>query len=727
MKFKLAFALHNHQPVGNFDSVFEEAQSQCYRPFLETIKRYPQMRFSLHQSGILWDWQKEHHPDFFRLVAEMVGTGQIELLSGAFFEPILPVIPDRDKVGQLQMLSRYLKDNFKAKPRGMWLAERVWEPHLPKIIKDCGIEFLPLDDTHFKYAGLNEEQLFGTYITEEAGKTVTLLPILQKLRYLIPFGTPDEVIEFLKQAAGKHSEGLAVYADDGEKFGVWPNTHKHCYDDHWLERFFTVLEQNADWLEVIPLGEAVAKSNPLGRVYLPTASYSEMLHWALPVDSYIALEQFEEELKVAGLKDKYSQFVRGGHWRGFLSKYPESNLMHKKMLTVSDLYEQVSQLPGLDSADIKKAQELLYAGQCNCPYWHGVFGGLYLPHLRSAIYRKLIEAETILRRLSSKDMKASIEDRDRDGYDDIIFNGRDLSMVICPQRGGQIVELCSLERKVNVADCLTRRREGYHNKLIGLAAKSDESSTKSIHDQVLTKEEGLEKLLINDWYLRRPLTDHFLTQGTTLDDFLNNRFTELGDFILEPFDYELVEGSKSDRVILTRQGHVWQGNFHCPLQLEKTITFPKQGSLFTIDYRLFQSAQEIMPITFAIEFDFNLLAPDADDRFALIDGTPPQKAHLAAAAEDVKASKVAYLDKYQRIGIQLEVDRRAKIWRLPIYTVSLSEAGFEKVFQGNSTLFVFEKALAANEEFTLRFTCFVGALEKMSINHGLGKAITHKV
>ena len=84
MKFTLALALHNHQPVGNFSAVFEEAHTKCYLPFLELIKDYPQIKFSLHQSGILWDWQKQHHPEFFELVGNMVDSGQVELLSGGF-------------------------------------------------------------------------------------------------------------------------------------------------------------------------------------------------------------------------------------------------------------------------------------------------------------------------------------------------------------------------------------------------------------------------------------------------------------------------------------------------------------------------------------------------------------------------------------------------------------------------------------------------------------------
>ena len=714
MKFKLALALHNHQPVGNFNAVFEEAHQKCYLPFLQLLKNYPEIKMSLHQSGILWDWQKEHHHEFFNFVGGLVDSGQVELMSGGFYEPIMPAIPDRDKIGQIRQFNQYLKVHFEVHPTGMWLAERVWEPHLPRIINESGLKYLPLDDTHFKYAGLTEDSLYGSYVTEEGGKTVTLLPILQKLRYLIPFGTPEEIIEFLSEAAAKHPGGMAVYADDGEKFGVWPNTYNHCYRDKWLERFFDILRQNSDWLEVVSLGEAVETTKPLGRVYLPSASYAEMLHWALPVEGVIKYEEFENTLKEHHLYDEYSNFVRGGHWRGFLTKYPESNLMHKKMIAVSDLYDRTAQIENADAQLLAKAKEALYAGQCNCAYWHGVFGGLYLPHLRWAVYRKLIRAEKILRQIAQTETYAEFEDFDRDGYPEIQLGNKDVALVISPQQGGALLEIDCLENSCNIADCLTRRKEGYHQKLLTMDHDTSAEGTKSIHDSVKAKEKDLDKLLVYDAYLRRSLTDHFIPDDISVEKFMMGHYAELGDFVGQPYESAFDETDREYIVTLTRRGHVWQGDYHCPLKIDKILTFPKHGGRISIEYHLLQEKLEIMPVTFAVEFDFNMLAPDAVDRFAVINGVrPPKKAELKTVDDTAQVSQVAYVDEYQKTAIVIDSDRSARLWRMPIYTVSLSEDGFEKVFQGNCTLFAYDLTLASGKEYTLRFDLFVGHLDKM--------------
>ena len=120
--------------------------------------------------------------------------------------------------------------------------------------------------------------------------------------------------------------------DNMEKFGAWPHTWEHCFRDGWLDRFFTAMESNYDWLEMVPPGEALAARKPFGRVDLPTASYTEMMEWVLPTPVRIKFHALLEEF---AKRPDVLRFLRGGFWRGFFSKYAGSNLFHKKMLRVS--------------------------------------------------------------------------------------------------------------------------------------------------------------------------------------------------------------------------------------------------------------------------------------------------------------------------------------------------------------------------------------------------------
>ena len=85
----------------------------------------------------------------------------------------------------------------------------------------------------------------------------------------------------------------------------------------------------------------------------------------------------------------------GGFWRNFKVKYPESNQMYSRMMYVSELFQRAL-AQGCNQQALDTAQDHLYQGQCNCSYWHGAFGGIYLPHLRNAVYQHLLAAETLL-------------------------------------------------------------------------------------------------------------------------------------------------------------------------------------------------------------------------------------------------------------------------------------------------------------------------------------------
>ena len=96
----------------------------------------------------------------------------------------------------------------------------------------------------------------GAWITEDGGETVVLLPGSTDLRYLIPWRSVEEVMTFLQERR-RCGQDLLVFADDGEKLGGWPGTHRHCYEEEWLERFFVALEQSAGWLytDTVPVPE----------------------------------------------------------------------------------------------------------------------------------------------------------------------------------------------------------------------------------------------------------------------------------------------------------------------------------------------------------------------------------------------------------------------------------------------------------------------------------------
>ncbi|MGB7060910.1 MAG: alpha-amylase/4-alpha-glucanotransferase domain-containing protein [Candidatus Zixiibacteriota bacterium] len=686
-KIKFAFAIHNHQPVGNFEHVFEHAFSRSYLPFLEILERHPRFKIGLHFSGILLEWIKKHHPQAFEKLGALVRKGQVEMLTGGYYEPILAVIPDKDKIGQIEKLTDFLKEQFETEPQGMWLAERIWEPHLPKPISRAGVKYTIVDDSHFKFSGLFDDELLGYYITEEEGHMLALFPSSKFLRYSIPFKEPEETVNYLKKIATEDGRNLIVYGDDGEKFGVWPKTYQHCFGDRWIERFLDEIERNSDWIEMIHLKDVLSLLPPKGRVYLPTASYHEMMQWTLPPGAFREYEEFEGILKDQNLDERFGIFVRGGFWRNFLAKYPEANNMHKKMLQLSQRIEKLEGKKGTSKTKLSKARDLLWQGQCNCSYWHGVFGGLYLPHLRSAVYRNLIEAEKLtdeLTHTAKSWVDHQIFDFDRDGNDELVVSSPIFGLYFSLSSGGSLFELDFKPKSANILDTLTRREEGYHKKLLDSQEKREDEGNgpvASIHDLVVTKEEGLEEFLIYDWYRRGSLIDHFLGEGTKLENFAACGYPEQGDFVNQPYRCKIEKAKKGFDITLYRDGFVWIREKKAPITVAKTIGLTPRGSDLTLSYTLINNSPGKVNLWFGIEFGFAVPWQEDAKSFSYVKDHELKTKESAMMGNAARCSEFGIRDGHLKLDINFKLDRQSQLWRFPIHTVSLSEEGFEKVQQ----------------------------------------------
>jgi len=697
--------------VGNLPEVFERSYQQAYLPFLEVLEGFPGIRVALHYSGVLLEWFRERHPELLSRLRGLVERGQVEMMGGGFYEPILSIIPDADKVGQVERLSAYLESQTGCRPRGMWLAERIWEPHLARPIREAGMEYTVLDDYHFQLAGLREEALTGYYLTEEQGHTLALFPISEKLRYLIPFAPPEETVEYLLGLATPEGDRVMVLADDGEKFGVWPGTHRLAYGERWLERFFTLLGENAGWLKVRTFGEVLDSHLPAGRVYLPNSSYREMNEWS------------------------------GGFWRNYLVRYPESNNLHKKMLRVRE------KIAGLEGEARREALDHLWKGQCNCAYWHGIFGGLYLNYLRSALYENLIAAEVLAERAGAGRAEVEVVDFDRDGSPEVLAGTDRFNLYLDPAEGGILFELDFKPRRFNLVDTLTRRPEAYHATIRAMAEElarkdgerspgEDGGRVETIHHLVRAKERGLERWLQYDLYRRACLVDHFFPAETTLRRFSACDYHELGDFVSRPYRYETAAGALHSTVgagtpaqapaltlKLWRDGTVragavatpgavdppgaGPGTSLLPVRVEKLLRVAPGSPEIHITYRIVNGGGESLAARFGVEFNFSFLAGSAPDRYYYFPGGEHPRRRLQARLSTRNVTALGIRDEWKGIDLLLRLDTPATVWRFPIETVSQSEAGFERTYQHSAVVPHWPLSLEPGEEWETRLSLVI--------------------
>ncbi len=688
---RLCLVLHNHQPIGNFDGVFEQAYQDSYLPFLEVFEPYEHLAVSLHTSGPLMEWLDAHHPEYLDRVAKLVAAGRIEIVGGSYYEAILTMMPARDRIGQIEAYRKYLEERLGGPVRGMWTPERVWEQSLASDIVDAGVEYTVLDDFHFRNAGLADDQLHGYYITEDDGRVMKIFPGSERLRYLIPFGSPQESIDYLRETGERHPGAVVVFGDDGEKFGTWPDTKEHVYDNGWLRQFFDALTENRDWLLTTTMANAVDSCPPVGGVYLPDGSYREMTEWSLPVQKQNEYDHITHEFEHDERWHRLKQFVRGGFWRNFKVKYPESNEMYARMMMVSNRLHQLQQQH--DSAEegaisdetlslMEEARRALYRGQCNCSYWHGAFGGIYLPHLRNAVFNHLIEADNLLDKIDGRDgpwVDASAADYNFDARQEIRLANDQLVSLLAPAAGGHLYELDVRSIKHNLGASLTRRPESYHRKVLAGPTTGD-GNVASIHDRVVFKQEGLDQRLQYDKQPRKSLVDHFYDNEATLESVQSGDAMERGDFATGAFESRIRRNPDRVQAQLSRQGNV-MGE---PIKVSKAITLAGGENSMQIAY-LIEGIPQDRTYHFAVEFNFAGLPSGADDRY-FYTGENIKLGQLGSSLDLSGVQHLSLVDEWLGIEVKLEASQASSIWTFPIETVSQSEGGFELVHQSVAVL-----------------------------------------
>ncbi|HYB00298.1 MAG TPA: alpha-amylase/4-alpha-glucanotransferase domain-containing protein [Ktedonobacteraceae bacterium] len=720
----LGLVIHNHQPVGNFPWVFQQVYEESYLPMIEALEQHPGVRLSLHYTGSLLDWFHETQPEFIERIAALVQSNQVEIVSGGYYEPILPSIPDRDKIAQILRLNEQIVRDFGMHPSGMWIAERVWEPGLPRLIREAGIEWTILDDIHFKNVGLEDKDLHGYYATEDQSSILKVFATSKTMRYTIPWRPVSETIEALRALATLDGKRIAVMGDDGEKFGSWPGTSEYCWGPGerkgWVDEFFTALEEQSDWIHMIPLGEYASKYSALGRIYIPTSSYIEMTEWALPPEkSYLfgkLLHQLEEEHR-----DDMLQFMRGGFWRNFLVRYPEVNSLHKKMLRVHDAVYAAG-------ASEEAGAIQLWKAQANDTYWHGLFGGIYMNHVRSAIYHHLIKAENAADKMRFGEghwQHYKFTDFDKDSQDELVIESDQQNIYIDPQRGGAIFEWDMRRSMHNVLSVMSRYEEGYHRTLRefeqerrkreAFTAKqradtstADSTQPVSPHTSVRTKEPDLDRYLVVDPYRRKSLVDHFLPPSTTLSDFALLDFEEMGRFAEQPYETSIRQESDGISVTLSREGQVRRHGALGPLQvfLSKTLFLPIGEERLTVVYTIENRAQAPLQTRFACEWNFNFLGGGGNDQaYCQIEGQELENDHFDSAGESIKVSSFSIGNSWIQQDLTFTLNETAMLWRYSIDTVTGSEAGFERTHQGNCLTLVWPLLLEPGQSWSVEIRC----------------------
>ncbi|ADK81041.1 alpha-amylase/4-alpha-glucanotransferase domain-containing protein [Sediminispirochaeta smaragdinae] len=654
-KLRLIFGVFGSKPVGTDPEQLETVYQKTYKPFLTVLYGFPKIRSCLHFSGQLFDWFEETHPEILMVISEMVKRKQLEIIGGGYYEPIFPLIPTKDRVGQIELLTTYIRKRFGKRPRGCWIPERVWEPSLASVFSSSGMEYIFLDDRHFMSAGLRGEKIYHPCITEDQGKTVRVLPLTSRLNRMIPFASPEDVYAKIGEIAASEEHEVASIMIDADMLGYVPGTEGVCEAGGWMECFLRLVDENRGVAIPVLPGQFVRSLDSLEKVYFPCTAYEEMMQWPLPPEQQMDLEFVRSRTE----KDNGSIYVNGGYFRQFLTRYPESNLLYARMMYTYLLVNQVQR----DRARKKSAREESWRGQCNAPYWHGRYNGVYDNHLRKAAYRSFITAEKTTRERGIFTTAIHPVDIDFDGADEYIYQGQNINAYI-HRRSGMLFELDYLVSGWNYLDTMARHRERYHD-------------------------DNDERLGIDN-YPRRAFLDHVLYDDVTFSQFKTMQFREAADFINQRYDLDELD-REHKRLYLHCGTFLHMNGVPMPLFLKKGYNFSKNS--VEVEYTIENRSSVTSAFLFAPEINLSLFANAQEDAHLFLgDKGDAGDDALTEGVERGGIKEIALHDNRNHAIVSIVLDSRWALWSFPIYTIAAGLRGKRAVYQSNA--FVVRKKLS---------------------------------
>jgi hypothetical protein len=418
LKKRLLIGTYNHLPEGSPDSTFEEIYQTCYRPFLSTLNRFPDIQATLFYSGSLLKRLESRHQEYLMLLEEMTARRQIELLGGGFYAPILPLIPNSDRLGQIELLTTYLRKTFGKRPRGCWLTEYAWEPWIASTLQTCGMDFTFLSVEQFRESLHINGGTAYPVITEDQGRCIIVMPVIDCSTIM---DTPQGFIQAVEATA---ESTFTILMSPGESIReLWLRSGLES-PDLYMEQTFAWLQRSSLEIETTTPSKFLKSNRQWTKAYFPgTASRRFMRAAGSDVTTTI------------------------GSIRQAILASSTVSILYARMHHVHLL---ISQLRG-DKSRKKTAFEDLWRSQGGDVFWEGSAGGMRLPHLRRVAYQALIDAEQTTRIKGTFKPGIIRADIDFDGNKEFLYQGTELNAYLS-SKDAMLLELDVIKWRRNLCD-----------------------------------------------------------------------------------------------------------------------------------------------------------------------------------------------------------------------------------------------------------------------------------
>ncbi len=653
-KTKLIIGAHGHSPFGSSEAELEREYQTHYKPFIASLYRFPAVPVVLHYSGVLLTWIEQKHPEYFLILEELINRKQVEILGGGFYEPMLPLLPLADRLGQIELLTTYLRKHFGKRPRGCWLPGLIWEQPLASALQTCGMDYTFLSSTQFKQAGLSGPDIERPCLTEDQGRILTVFPISSELT--------DALLSRDMQAFAR----IASDVPDSGADRVLSVFIEGLFNGAGTESAFCGLleylsAQDCPFDLSVP-SRVLKTTSAFSKSYFPSSADRPVMYWSMDEERR---RLFDGLNGTPGASEDISALVAASLPRQFLVRYPEANGIYTKMLYTHIL---INQLRG-DKYRKRAAREELWKAQGCDSFWHVGNGGLYRNRLRKAVYGALIEAEKITREKGVFIPSVISVDINLDGEKEFLLQGAELNGYV-KLSGGSLFELDYLPKAWNYVDTMSRRREPY--------ARGD---------------------LVLDELPRSAFSDRLLHPEVTLKDALAGNYPFSRNCAEER--YEEIATDRVHKELTLRKAADFKGNYG-GIEIQKHYSLRK--NVLSVQYVLANRGEKPARFNFASEIDLSFAGEDAGSQLIKAFTSGAGEASALGCVEYRNVDSLRIEDVENSIPISLASSGPFTVWAYPVRTVCRIDGKIGEYYQSSCFVPVLPVILAPGESWETSFS-----------------------
>ncbi|WP_428771551.1 alpha-amylase/4-alpha-glucanotransferase domain-containing protein [Treponema sp. HNW] len=630
---KICFVLAFNLPGAELPEHIEELYQTRYKKILSFLYTHPEMRLSFFVSGRILEWIEKKHDEIISICSEMVDRRQIEVLGGGYYEPLFPLLLPADRSAQIEALTTAIRKAAGKRPRGAYLTESVWDPSLISSFNTCGIEYTLLDSRFIPQSGFRPVSIFSPLVVEEMGKTTTVIPLHQSS---LPRSgqNPADYLEFTHTIASSGDSSILACVFTPQQFYT-------LLEEKWFERFSQLLEE--DTVTSLSLPQRYLKQyRTRFPAYIPAGCMSEAAMWTL--EPFIPHTRVFSESMRPTVKD-------------FLTVYPEARALYSRMMYVSML---ISQCRG-DKARKKAAREELHAAQHFAPYIYKGRGGISDRTLRCRTYKRLLNAEKILREASGFKDNASAFDFTMSGRRDFLCCFESFNAFVCLQ-GGLLFEFDIMHNAVNY--CTAARH----------CAK--DGSTYALYE-------------------KKMFVDH-LWDTDDFQSFTSDSYT--GSPVFAACEYRELGFDRMKKEIRLAVSGVW-GKDRLPVTLKKNYSLSENGVI--CQYILKNEGQQPLKAKFGVEHNISIPSNAANvlNAEAVVCDARETPCSDTAYIRQSGISFVQLGDTDSEINFIFEPNESCGFYLAPFYTSLQNEDGsFVKQYEAHTCAFYWDVNLLPGME-----------------------------